>query len=168
MHCTGDSGNRRLRTNDTRDDHDRTGICNFVITIARLNRVFPWNPRHGRAGEHQRTREANGRNERRWYRLRSVLTAEMLWRRTHTGGEGVTDHGVNACVRRKTGITSVLHGTGARRRSFSVRTRSLNACIKLVLHYTQASCKVVATAKSEACILKLRLAVATSLQSTCI
>lgn len=60
-----DSENRRLRTNDTRDDHDRTGICNFVITIARLNRIFPWNPRHGRVGEHQRTREANERKERR-------------------------------------------------------------------------------------------------------
>lgn len=65
-HPTGkDSGNRRLRINDTRDDHDRTSICNFVITIARLNHVFLWNPRHGRAGEHQRTREANGRKERR-------------------------------------------------------------------------------------------------------
>lgn len=48
----------------------------------------------------------------------------VAWRRTHAGGEGVTDRGVNARVRRKTEITGALHGTGARRRSFSVRTRS--------------------------------------------
>lgn len=36
----------------------------------------------------------------------------MAWRRTHAGGEGVTDHGANARVRRKTGITGVLHETG--------------------------------------------------------